>query len=302
MTMRLASSKGPSLTGENRSVSGTVISKLKSDLKLTLCLFGSFVFACAGCATRLQEEPPSAAARNAASLHALPIDLFGRTEVGWAVYAPRIEQTVGARSGPATAAFAAAVARWRVAHALGDTGVVDATLLSVMKQTWQAERPFLALRAAGVCPPPPPEANLAWTLPAESHGGRVVQLRHGALDAWRALVREARYDQPALAAHPELLVVFSGYRSPEHDAVRCAQERNCQGVVRAACSAHRTGLALDVVLDTAPGYAVDSTADRNREAMADGLAYRWLVANAARFGFVNYVFEPWHWEWTGERP
>ena len=30
--------------------------------------------------------------------------------------------------------------------------------------------------------------------------------------------------------------------------------------------------------------------------------YRWLVANAGRFGFVNYPFEPWHWEWTGERP
>ncbi len=29
-------------------------------------------------------------------------------------------------------------------------------------------------------------------------------------------------------------------------------------------------------------------------------AYRWLLANARRFGFVNYVFEPWHWEWTGE--
>jgi zinc D-Ala-D-Ala carboxypeptidase len=21
-----------------------------------------------------------------------------------------------------------------------------------------------------------------------------------------------------------------------------------------------------------------------------------------RFGFVNYPFEPWHWEWTGEPP
>ena len=31
-------------------------------------------------------------------------------------------------------------------------------------------------------------------------------------------------------------------------------------------------------------------------------AYRWLVANADRFGFVPYPFEPWHWEWTGEAP
>ena len=27
-----------------------------------------------------------------------------------------------------------------------------------------------------------------------------------------------------------------------------------------------------------------------------------LVTRATRFGFVNYPFEPWHWEWTGEAP
>ena len=260
------------------------------------------MLACAGCATPPQGGPPSAAARNVASLHTLPLNLFGRPESGWAVYAPRIEETVGVNAGPSTPAFAAAVARWRVAHALGDTGVIDATLLAAMKQVWQAQRPFLALRAQGVCPAPPAEETLARTLPAESHGGRLVQLRPGALEAWRRLVRDARRAEPALAARPDLLGVFSGYRSPEHDAARCAAEGNCQGVVRAACSAHRTGLTLDVVLDTAPGYPVDSTADVNREAMTEGLAYRWLVANAARYGFVNYVFEPWHWEWTGERP
>jgi LAS superfamily LD-carboxypeptidase LdcB len=30
--------------------------------------------------------------------------------------------------------------------------------------------------------------------------------------------------------------------------------------------------------------------------------YQWLVAHAHRYGFVNYPFEPWHWEWTGEAP
>ena len=116
------------------------------------------------------------------------------------------------------------------------------------------------------------------------------------------MVAAARAEQPALTGRPDLLTVFSGYRSPEHDAARCAIEGNCQGVVRAACSAHRTGLAMDLTLDTAPGYRVDSTDDVNRLAMSRGLAYRWLVANAARFGFVNYGFEPWHWEWTGEAP
>jgi LAS superfamily LD-carboxypeptidase LdcB len=25
-----------------------------------------------------------------------------------------------------------------------------------------------------------------------------------------------------------------------------------------------------------------------------------MIRNAGRFGFINYAYEPWHWEWTGE--
>jgi zinc D-Ala-D-Ala carboxypeptidase len=52
----------------------------------------------------------------------------------------------------------------------------------------------------------------------------------------------------------------------------------------------------------APGFGPDSTADPNRLFMTRTATYRWLLANAHRFGFVNYPFEPWHWEWTGEPP
>ena len=57
-----------------------------------------------------------------------------------------------------------------------------------------------------------------------------------------------------------------------------------------------------MVVGAAPGYTVDSAADPNRLHMSRTLAYQWLVENAERFGFVNYVFEPWHWEWVGESP
>jgi D-alanyl-D-alanine dipeptidase len=185
---------------------------------------------------------------------------------------------------------------------LGATGEIDAATLQAMKGEWQAQRPFVALRARGVCPEPPAAGALAEVASAESYGGRPLQLRRRALLAYRRMIRFGRRSQPALRARPELLQVFSAYRDPERDAARCAAEGNCQGVVRAACSAHRTGLALDLVLDTAPGFAVDSSADANRLAMARGFAYRWLLAEAPRYGFVNYAFEPWHWEWTGERP
>jgi LAS superfamily LD-carboxypeptidase LdcB len=36
--------------------------------------------------------------------------------------------------------------------------------------------------------------------------------------------------------------------------------------------------------------------------MAQTAEYRWLVANAANYGFLPYSYEPWHWEWTGEQP
>ncbi len=170
-----------------------------------------------------------------------------------------------------------------------------------MKAEWQAARPFVALRAAGVCPPAPPPTVLATLKPDESLDGRPLLLRRGALKAYRRMIRFARRTEPALKRRPDLLQVFSAYRSPGRDAGRCAEEGNCQGVVRASCSAHRTGLALDLVLDTAPGFAVDSSADANRLQMTRSFAYRWLVADAGRFGFVNYGFEPWHWEWTGER-
>ena len=63
---------------------------------------------------------------------------------------------------------------------------------------------------------------------------------------------------------------------------------------------HRTGLAFDFVLGNGPGDALFSTSPANRLALSQTPAYRWLVANADRFGFVNYPYEPWHWEWTGE--
>ena len=67
---------------------------------------------------------------------------------------------------------------------------------------------------------------------------------------------------------------------------------------RATCSPHRTGYAVDLYLGQAPGFGPDSTADLSRLFLSRTAAYRWLVANAHRFGFHNYPFEPWHWEWA----
>ena len=241
-----------------------------------------------------------AAKANAASITTLPLTPFGRPELGWAVYAPAIAREAGTACPADTPSFAAALARWQFVHGLTAHGAVGPATFAAMKAAWQARRPFVTLRAKGVCPDPP--KSLVALTPAESRADRTVNLRPAALAALRRMVAAARREVPEIAANPELLTVFSGYRDPADDDARCAREQNCQGLVRAECSAHRTGLAVDLVLGAAPGFAADSSDDANRLYQSRTPAYLWLVVNARRFGFVNYVFEPWHWEWTGETP
>ncbi|MDR3509391.1 MAG: D-alanyl-D-alanine carboxypeptidase family protein [Caulobacteraceae bacterium] len=239
-----------------------------------------------------------AAGANAASLQTLPIDPFGRPEQGWAIYAPSLQRDLRTPC----PGFAGSLARWQSHRGLPPSGVLDAASLTPMKSDWQARRPFVALRAQGVCPIPPPDQALVSTSPAESLGDRPIRLRPGALKAYRRMVAAARREAPELEGDPNLLRIFSAWRDPDADAARCAQEGNCQGIVRAACSAHRTGLAIDLMLGAAPGFTADSSIDANRLFQSRTPAYRWLVRGAGRFGFVNYAFEPWHWEWTGEAP
>jgi zinc D-Ala-D-Ala carboxypeptidase len=249
----------------------------------------------AGCAA----GPRGAAGPNLASLAGLRWAPFGRPEIGWRAYEPLAAREIGSLCPAESPGFAAALASWQSAHGLAGRGVMDGATLSLMRDLWQARRPFVAL-SRRACPAPPAPAALARASPAESYGGKIILLRPAALAAYRAMVAAARRASPPIGPDPRLLTIFSAFRDPAYDEARCAAERNCQGVTRAACSAHRTGLAVDLFLGAQPGFRPDSAADANRLYLSRSRAYRWLVANAARFGFVNYPFEPWHWEWTGQ--
>lgn len=244
----------------------------------------------------------AAARANARNLENLPVSPFGRVEAGWEIYAPLTAREIGTTCAPATEGFAAALARWQGGNSIAATGVLDQPTLMALKAIWQERRPFVRLSARGVCPGSPASSALGQAALVEGYGGKAIELRRGALDAYRRMAAAARREVPAIAADPRNLTIFSGYRSPAYDAARCARDGNCDGRVRARCSPHRTGLALDLYVGQAPGFGPDSTADPNRLAQARSPAYRWLVANGHRFGFVNYPFEPWHWEWTGETP
>ena len=239
----------------------------------------------------------AAGAENAQSLTGAQWAVFGRPETGWETFGPLAAQEIGSGCAPDSAGFARDLAAWQGTHALAATGVMDPATLTAMNRLWLSRRPFVAATAHGACPPPPATERLAWTTGAESYSGQPVQLRVTALAAYRAMATAARREVGEAAADPRLLTLFSAYRDPAADAARCARDGNCGTVAKANCSAHRTGLAMDLYLGAAPGLRPDSAADANRAWMSQTPTYRWLVANAARFGFVNYPFEPWHWEW-----
>ena len=256
--------------------------------------------ACGPCAAGSCDAGPADAARqNRQGLASLAFAPFRRAETGWEVYEPLVAHEIGARCAVDTPGFAGALAAWQSARGLAGSGVLDPPTFAAMKALWQARRPFVAANREG-CPAPPPEASLAKVPADQSYGGKAMLLRPAALAAYGRMLAAARAEVPELRADRRLMTLFSAYRSPAYDAARCARDGNCQGVVRASCSPHRTGVAIDLYLGAAPGFGPDASDDANRLFITRGGAYRWMVANAGRFGFAPYAFEPWHWEWTGE--
>ena len=245
--------------------------------------------------------PTAAAQSNAASLTSLAPAPFGRPEIGWATYAPLIAHEIGADCEGGTPGFARTLATWQTAQRLPSDGVLTEAVFDRLRDRIELRRPFVHLSAQGVCPAPPVDSALTAAAPQEGYSGKAIILRPGTLAAYRRMAAAARAEDPRIAADPRDLTIFSGFRGPAEEADRC-KRGGCDNRSRATCSAHRTGLAVDLYVGQAPGFGPDSSAEANRLFMSRAPAYLWLVANAGRFGFVPYPFEPWHWEWTGEAP
>jgi len=240
----------------------------------------------------------SAVRANEDSLAFMSWEPFRRGERGWQIYAPLIARQIGTTCPPTSANFARALAVWQRIQGAPADGVLTAAQAEALLHAWQSRRGAMAPR--GVCPDPAPPAALIDAHIDEGYLGKRVQMRAQTLAAYRALLAAARREVAAVNVNRQTLTIFSAYRSPEYDEARCESDGRCNGIDRAACSRHRTGLALDLNLGAASGYGVDSTADANRLFQTRTRAYVWLVYNADRFGFVNYAYEPWHWEWASD--
>ena len=236
---------------------------------------------------------------NAATLRTTTLAPFGRPEQGWQIYEPQVAHTIGTSCAPDTKAFAATLAAWQSRNRLRPTGAVDPATLGAMKFTWQHARPFIAGFEKGACPQAAADANLTDIAKSEGWLGKPGKLHAQALAALRRMAAAARAADPRIAADRQMLTVVSAFRSPAYDAAKCASEGTCNGIAKARCSAHRTGTAVDLYVGALPGHSPVASDDANRLYQSQTPTYRWLVQNGARFGFVNYVFEPWHWEWVG---
>lgn len=249
------------------------------------------------CSNGLRYE--ASAASNAMTLETAELKPFGRAETGWRVYAAQAGATIGTACAPDTKRFASQLAKWQSRHRIKPTGAMSEPTLAALKQVWQGARPFIAAFAEGSCPAPAADHDLADAKPREGWLGKQTELDADALKALRKMIAAARAEDRRIARDKQMLTIVSAYRSPEYDAARCAGGK-CNGIAKAKCSAHRTGTAVDLYVGAAAGFSPVSSDDKNRLHQTKTPAYRWLVKNAARFGFVNYVFEPWHWEWAGD--
>lgn len=216
---------------------------------------------------------------------------------GWRAYGPMIARTLGTPCAPASAGFAQALGDWQGRHGLNADGMMGRDTAAKLKEDWQAKRAHLTRPCIEL-----QKANAA-AVPAEAIWDDTDRrLQADALRAYYRLLAAAKREQPTLFQTPEILLIASAWRDPADDKASCTRNPGpCNGTAKAVtCSAHWSGRALDLNLGFLPGADPTDSTYANRLHQSQSAAYAWMLDNAGRFGFVNYYYEPWHWEWQGD--
>ena len=244
-----------------------------------------------------------AAARSNAQLRTnLEWSFGGKLQRGWSLYAFLISNLIGADDDVGANEFAMRLSLWQRASGGEPTGVLDGETWSRMVSMFQSRR--ISGRVY------PTEDQLV-TIPVSDcyDPTRAVELRsveRRTFAAYKRMVAAAAGDSSLglegsgdgqLASNEKLLKVISAFRSREYQEQLRRQSPKSGRTGLAVNSPHFTGRALDLYVGGEPV----STKDENRALQTQGAVYRWLVKNAARFGFQPYFYEPWHWEYVGDR-
>jgi zinc D-Ala-D-Ala carboxypeptidase len=221
----------------------------------------------------------------------------GKSQRGWYLYVPLIQQTIGIEAEAHTAEFARAVAVWQRNNNLVPTGVINDETLYQMIKGWQAQR----LNSSQY---PSEEKLLAAPItdfydPTRSF--ELLKIERETYAAYKRMIAAAAKDLKLkttttgeLAPEEKFLRIVSAFRSREYQAKLRAAEPNAGRAALATHSPHFTGHAIDMYVGGEPVI----TKDLNRAIQVQTPAYKWLVKNAAKFGFYPYYYEPWHWEYV----
>ncbi len=138
-----------------------------------------------------------------------------------------------------------------------------------------------------------PSSDDLRSVPAATQG-RSVRIQKDAAEAYRAMLQAARANRISR----DVLLPTSGYRSTSKQRKLWEQALKEHGseaaarkwVAKPGGSAHHSGRAIDLWLGVRKSAGA--------EAQRNTAAFKWLEANAERFGFYPYKREPWHWEYN----
>jgi D-alanyl-D-alanine carboxypeptidase len=243
----------------------------------------------------------SAATANARSHTNLAWTFGSRPQRGWQIYEPLIAHLIGSSGEPWSRVFATRLAKWQTENGLVADGVLDDKTLLKIISTLQSKR--IRDRAY------PPDDQLATISVSDCYyPERPEELRRVERETYKAykrMVTAAIADRSLglnasgghLAANEQFLKIVSAFRPREYQDQLRKQSPQSGRAGLAINSPHFTGRALDLYVGGEPV----STKDKNRALQTQTLVYRWLVQNAARFGFRPYFYEPWHWEYVEKK-
>ena len=226
----------------------------------------------------------------------------GRQQRGWVLYTPLICHLIGAAADATTTEFAMRLSLWQKENDLEPTGTLDRDSWSLMVSRFQSRR--TSVRSST-------DPSQLVTIPISdcydvTRAEELRSVERATFAAYKRMVRAAAADSSLglrvdaagqLASDEKLMKIVSAYRSREYQERLRQQSPNSGRAGLAVNSPHFTGRALDLYVGGEPV----NTKDSNRALQTQGGVYRWLVKNAARFGFQPYFYEPWHWEYVGLR-
>ncbi|CAN5566276.1 hypothetical protein BH20ACI4_BH20ACI4_18160 [soil metagenome] len=224
---------------------------------------------------------------------------FGKkAQTGWFLYVPLIQHTIKTENAPASNEFALALFVWQKKNSLAPNGILDEDTLLALIKFWQSRRIPKLFEA---------DEKLLFNAPIAdffdpTRDVNLLNVEKETYNAYKKMCAAAAKDlnlkieNGNLTGADNFLKIISAHRSRAYQEQLRKKEPNAGRAQLAFTSPHFTGRSLDIYVGGEPV----TTKDANRAIQIETKVYQWLVKNAERFGFYNYFYEPWHWEYVPE--